>query len=62
MTKTPEEPFGLAQDKIAAIVGQALQEVLASDDYPVRLEPFTAAQLRFLRQFLVEALTRLLAQ
>lgn len=54
MTKTPEE--------IAAIVGQALQEVLASDDYPVRLEPFTAAQLRFIRQFLVEALTRLLAE
>lgn len=60
MTRTPEEPFGLAQDKIAAAVAQALRDTLESGDFPQRLEPFTEAQLRFLRQFVDQALTRLL--
>lgn len=62
MSRTPEEPFGLAQDKIAAAVAQALRETLGSEDYPERLEPFTEAQLRFLRQFVAQALARLLAE
>ena len=54
MSKTPDE--------IAALVAQALRDTLASEDYPERLEPFTEAQLRFLRQFVAQAIVKVLTE
>ena len=53
-------PRTLSAEEITREVGEAMEETLGLEAYPERLWPYTAAELNFLKDFTVRAITRVM--